>query len=377
MLTSLLIPVLYDLVDGARTVIVRTGDFGSYRFCRRAWNWGSGIRGGRRKPEQALPLWTGTGIHFALEDYHGYQKYESLEAAWDAYVEATRKVDRLTRRRRKSPHIPMPEDWEVDNELARGMLNYYELWLKDRDPLETLWVDGEPQVEARFFIDLNWPEGDHGIDRVIHQFTIDRVTIDEDDFLWPVDYKSAARYEDKHLLNDSQVTSYCWGIRSRYQQPTAGFVYQQHIKTVPQPPAILGKGTISANKAQNTTSLLYEQSLLNIYGKLSKAPDANVRCLEYLLSQEGEERDKYIKRDRVARSDACLTNHYNNVMLQLDEMLDPKLQIYPSPSKACAWCDFLLPCVGYDDGDDWQHLLETSTINRTEEMHPWREHLPK
>src|SRR5690606_5790988 len=97
-------------------------------------------------------------------------------------------------------------------ELGKGMMDYYILWLQQRtnNLLKTYWVDGVPQVEVNGRFKIPWEKGKFGYDEVYYSFTIDRVCIDEDGFLWPLDYKTAKVIETLHLLTDPQVTAYMW-----------------------------------------------------------------------------------------------------------------------------------------------------------------------
>lgn len=187
---------------------IRTSDRSNFRRCKRKFNWSYLHRGNRTRKETVTPLWLGTGMHFALEDFHGYHRFERPSEAFDAYVAASRRV----------PGIILPQDWEESVELMRGMLDYYLEWLEYRDPQITLEVRGVPQVEVRFQIPLPLDPSlllRYGYDRAVYTGTIDRVILDEEfQRLWLVDYKSAKTVQTGHFETDPQITAYCVPLNS-------------------------------------------------------------------------------------------------------------------------------------------------------------------
>lgn len=348
---------------------LRTSDRISFKRCRRRWGWQSALRQGRRVYENATPLWLGTGVHFALEDYHGYNHFGDPASAFHAYTEACRRTRSLE----------MPEDWRDAQELAMEMMRYYvDSWLgaAGRDPLPTYYVDGKPQVEVDYEIPL--PDelvADSPFDHVVHIGTLDRVAIDEHERLWLVEYKTAKAFRLFHFETDPQVTSYCWAMDCIYDKPIAGVVYQQHKKTVPDHPRILATGQISTNKSQSTTRSMYKRALENLYGKVDKASSAHLDVLNHLAMQEGDEHDQYIRRDRIQRTQHQIEAEGVKILLEAEDMLNPNMPLYPNPTDGCGWCPFRNPCISLDSGTDWEDDLNSLTYDEKEEYHPWRKQL--
>jgi hypothetical protein len=270
----------------------------------------------------------------------------------------------------------MPTDWREALELGVGMMDYYLEWLKGRDPLATYVENGIPQVEVyiEFPIPFTLFE-DSPFDEVRYRVTFDRVVIDEHGRLWILDYKTAIRYEVRHFETDGQISAYSWVGSIAYDKPIAGFIYQQHRKVIPDDPRILQSGLVSTNKQQLTTSRLYENTLKNLYGEVKKAPAENIRFLNDMHMQETEDRDAFIRRDRIERNPHRQAAEGTKVLLELEDMLNPELPLYPNPTRDCSWCQFQLPCVAMDDGDDWEHFLEEHTHEKAEEDESWRQHL--
>lgn len=309
-------------------------------------------------------FWFGTGIHFALEDYHGYNMYEFPERAFLAYVEATQAAGKR------------PVDLKDLTDLGVSTLQYYSrYWLRNRQSLNTYWVDGKPQVEVRFEIEL--PPFQFTDKKVIYHGTIDRVAADEHGRLWVVEYKTAKQFQVYHFDTDDQVTSYCWAASCIYNRPIAGVIYMQFKKKLPELPRILQNGKVSTNKAQGTTAIMYRQTLLDIYGDIRKAPMENIKFLNDLITLETEDADTFIRRDYIERNDHQIAAQGEKIMLEAADMVNLDLPLYPNPTRDCGWqCPLQSACIAMDDGSDFESLLGSLTVDREEEDRSWRTYLP-
>lgn len=353
-----------------RVAVIRNSDRVLFRRCRRRWGWSSHLRGNLGPKQNAGPLWYGTGFHFALEDFHGARKFPSAVDAFMAYTEATR----------RRAFNKLPGDWQELVELGKGMLSYYtDVWLSSRDPLTTFVYNGIPQVEVNFRIDIPWEQGRYGYDRVVYSGTLDRVVIDEHGQLWIVEYKTAKQIQTLHYAVDGQVSSYCWAGNHLYEgYKVAGVIYQQHRKDIPEEPKVLSTGKLSCNKQMLTTHRLYRRALINMYGEVKYAPKENVDFLNYLASIETPEQDRYVRRDRAFRNEHQCQAEGVKILLELEEMLNPDLPLYPNPSRDCAFlCPFSGPCVSLDDGSDWEYELSIMMEQRDRSYDLWRQYLDK
>lgn len=347
-----------------RTFRMRTHDRITFKRCRRKWIWTSHLHGNLDQLVTAPYLWTGRGFHFALEDFHGLNVYGHPVYAFQAFAHACRLAKAL------------PDAWEEEVELATGMLHYYVEWLQDRDPLQTLILNGEPQVEVNALIILPIEHPDW--DEVVYSVTLDRVAIDREGNLWLVEYKTAKTFQTAHFQTDPQVSSYHWAAQLMYpNHHIAGVIYQQHRKDVPDQPRVLSSGRFSCNKSQATTRPLYYAALKNLYGSAQKAPPENIDFLNWLTSQEGEHYDHFIRRDLVYRNEDQLNAEYEQILMETEDMMDPNLRIYPNKTRECVRDCFLNSvCISKDDGSDWEGELADSTQQREEESNSWRQHLP-
>lgn len=360
--------------EGERVAVIRTSDRIGFKRCRRRWGWNSNLKQGLGPIQTADPLWYGTGMHYALEDFHGYNVYGSPSRAFQAYCSACYKL------RNK---VALPPMYEELKELGKGMMDYYEMWLSERNPLKTFWYHGKPQVEVRALIpipfDVKKRFPNSPFDRAVYSVTIDRVTIDDDGVLFPLDYKSAKQMQVMHYPTDPQIGAYYWACGEIYPgAEIGGFIYQQHRKDVPQTPRMLASGRISVDKRQLTTHRAYRRVLENIFGKdHEKWPSENLAFLNQLAMEESPTQDKFIRRDTVYRNQHSHQSEGTKILLELEDMLNPDLPLYPNPTRDCAYsCSFHHACVALDDGSDWQHELDLTTQKRPKEEDSWRQHLP-
>lgn len=351
-----------------RIAVIRTSDRIAFKNCRRRWGWNSHLRHNLAPKQNAAPLWFGSGMHFALEDYHGYNRFGSPAVAFDAYVRATKEYDFKN----------LPEEWEELVPLGQDMMNYYVEWLSRRHNMKTYWVDGVPQVEVnfRFKVPMNQELLEkYGYDEVVYSGTIDRVCIDEEtDMLWFMDYKSAKAIQTLHYQTDPQVSAYMWAGPYIYDKPIGGFIYQQHLKGVPKPGRILKNGSVSVAKDQLTDYHRYLQTLLEVYKTPDLIPAGNKELLSQLQMEENEDGNKFIRRDKIYRNRAQAEAQGAIIMMEVEDMLNPNLALYPNHTRDCpSFCPFISPCVSLDAGMDFKEELKLLMKPRAASYDPWRE----
>lgn len=359
-----------DTSKSERIAVIRTSDRIGFRRCRRRWGWNSHLRGNIGPKQNPAPLWMGSGFHFALEDFHGAQRFAKPSDAFRAFVKATQKSVKHDVNR-------LPADVVELEALSCGMLDYYsDMWLMSRDPLKTFVFNGVPQVEVNFRVDIPYDATRWGYDRVVYSGTLDRVCIDENGLLWIVEYKTAKTMQTLHYANDSQVSSYCWAGNLLYGQPIAGVIYQQHRKDIPQEPKLLASGRLSQDKRQLITHRSLRSSIKNIYGEVKKAPQDYVDFLNWLATQEDMDSDKFIRRDRIRRNSTQCEAEGVKILMEVEEMLNPDLPLYPNPDRTCAFmCPFNGACVSLDDGSDYQYELDILMEERSKGYDSWRKYV--
>lgn len=352
-----------------RLAIVRTSDRQAFKRCRRKWAWNSSLRHNLTARDNPSYFWLGTGGHFAMEDYYGYNHYGHPTEAAKAYVEACR-------RQQKQQGVGLPDDWLEQSELLYGVLENYVIWAQHREEYKTVWLNGEPQVEITCHIPLDI-EPPPGFDQVVYQFTLDRLIEIQDEY-WILDWKFYKAFSTADLDYDMQMSAYIWAAHCIFNKPIAGGILHEFRKELPNVPKLLSTGRISHAQNQKTTHGLYKQALIDLYGTVDKAPNTNSKCLNDLAMRESEDRDDFIRRTRTRRNQAQLEAEGTKIMMEGTDMCNPDLPLYPNPTRDCSWdCTFRDICIMVDRDDDWEHSLNDTTIQRKEEMSTWRQHLPR
>lgn len=365
---------------------IHTSDRQLYKRCRRKYGWASTLRDNlvRIGPDQKA-FFIGNGVHFALEDWWGYRRFDHPALAFAAYVEAQDPED-------------LPEEADEALTLATGMLDYYITdWLEEHPEwFKTLWVnDGEgiarPQVEVEVAIDLtnllreradgnpwmDWLDEVLGDKTVEYVTTYDRVVIDDHERLWGFDYKTAATYDELNLLTNPQAGSYDWSMDLFYTPhgyKPEGIIWQQHRKWFPVPPkrVNLGKKNEGFSMAvdQATTYRIYKRAIRDYYGTI---PEKYNEMLALLGNAQDDNGDRFVRRDLLRRNQQQRENEQEKILVETLEMLDPNMPLYPNPTKDCSWdCPFKVPCLTMDDGADYQYVLGSEYVQWKGYKDPWR-----
>ncbi len=313
-------------------------------------------------------FWIGTGGHYALEDYHGYNRFGHPVEAFNSYVSASKEYQR-------KHGYGLPDDWEEQATLCQGILEYYLKWIENREPHNTVWIDGEPQVEVKCEIPLPEIPPPPGYDVVVYQLTMDRL-VEIDGEYWITDYKFLKAFRQAALAFDQQMSAYIWGASTIFDKPIAGAIYHEFRKAIPCEPKILSSGRLSHAKNQGTTHRMYREALKAMYGDVNKAPKQNMDCLQQLAYQESAEADNFIKRTPTRRNQQQMEATGSTILMEAKDMCDPDLPLYPNPTRDCTWdCSLQDICLMVDRDDDWDALLNELTITDTEEFDQWRHHL--
>lgn len=325
---------------------IHTSDLIAWRRCRRKAYFSSYVWKNLDGLETSPYLWFGSGIHYALEDFHGYKVWSHPVEAFNRFVKCW-------------PEEKRPVDWEELVGLGKGMLEYYiDYWLPGREFFPTWVHDGEPQVEVNFEIPFYHPN-ETGEIIAIYEGSLDGLVTDSEERLWVQEYKTAASFDTSKLPLDFQATAYTWAASQIYERDFEGILYTQMHKSYPKSPLELKTGGLSKNKQQRTTYRRYKQALLDYYNNADEVPWGNYQeYLDYLKEEESPDGDKFIRRDFVYRNGEELRQFEINAGHQILEMLNSPF-FYPNPTKDCSWeCNFRSVCMAMNDGSDWEQMLE-------------------
>lgn len=361
---------------------IRTSDRRQFRRCPRKWSFSSSLKKNLRQKSSAgvIPwFWFGSGIHWAMEDYHGYNKFGDPIKAFKAYIKAHNPNER-------------PDDWQMLARLGIGMLEYYKEWLPKHNiyGFETLWLDeyrnemephapgARPVVEESFQLQLpvnryykkgNIQEelkkvefnnsyifvnedgsviNEEDVDTVpvYYHGTVDRVCIDNQGRWWILDYKTAKAIDDRKLETDDQISAYMWALEQHFQHPIEGFIYLQLRKEVPKEPKRKKDGSLSVAKQQTTHDRLLRE-IKKDYGALESAPEKLQKLYYNLLGNvEIGTGDQFIQWRLIRRSIGEKISTYQMILNECNVMLDPFQVHWMNPNKDCSWdCEFRQVCI--------------------------------
>ena len=345
-----------------KEVFIHTSDRILFKRCRRKWDFISSLRQ-NLEPKDAFSsaAWFGTGIHFAMEDYHSVNKFGHPAIAFQAYYDCFDRQNELNM------------DCETLATLAPGMMYHYtDSWLPLRQKFETFVYKDKPQVEVLVIVELRQLSKKYGFP-VYYSMRFDRVVKDELGRLWIMDYKTVTKFDTGKLETDPQISAYSWGAELYYRQPIEGMIYLQLKKALVNEPVVLKNGDISVDKRQSTTYYKYKEALKFKYGSLANIEDKHQECLDVLLSKESDMGDDFIRYDPVRRNDYERKKEYDLIIMETEDMLNKNLPLYPNPTADCYWdCQFRPVCLSQNDGSDFKFILNNNYSIRKKEEEKWR-----
>ena len=340
---------------------IRTSDRSSFRRCRRKWALTSHLRDNLEQATQgpAAPLWLGTAVHFALEDYHGLNSFGDPVKAFDAFPEFWKKEQNQL----------MPVDSDELMDLGRKMIQYYKLWDKVHGSEYTTWIhEGKPQVEVTFEIKLTNPLTG---ELFLYKGRFDRIAIDNFEQLWIMDYKTTKRHPSKQFLNiDSQAAAYTWAGTRIFGRAFAGVVFLHLLKEEAKAPEHR-VGFVSVNKSMKTSAIMYKRALKVAFPD-GEIPEQNAEFLANMEDDEDDVGDRYCKLTEVVKTPGNLENEEMKIMAESIDMLNDELPLYPNPTWTCSWdCPVMTICMEMDDNGDVDDLIKHEFQKRAARPEAW------
>lgn len=309
---------------------------------------------------------------------------EKLERAIKVFEEITWEQRRvfLVNSRQQLADKPFGDDYAERIELGKGMLTHY---VRVVHPVADRFIR-PVRVEVPFAVQLKYPSGvslpegvepgqemtcssspDCGQEHpnpapVTLNGRVDALVEDiVNGGYYIVDWKTAAQLitDGEFLQLDDQITSYCAALSLILGLDIRGFLYAEIRKDYPKPPTRLGRETksrhYSINVNQGTTFEIAEE-FLKQHDLAALRTGAYTEFLEKLKKDP----PKFHQRFPVIQSEPKLVNVLDNVAMEALEMTNPKLPIYPAPSKQnCSGCAFKGPCLGKYNDEDYNYTLKT------------------
>jgi hypothetical protein len=310
-----------------------------FRQCRRAWDLGARERQDYERIEPAQVFDLGEAIHDALDVYY-------FPGMWDwnrAIVRplAVAGFEKSMRRQRaaytqiRELSADQVQDWEQHLELGTGILRRYFEWADDVDRFTPI------QVASQFDIALPDPANpSSGLitpDGRPLQFRvrIDLVVIDDHELYWLVEHRivTGAQWPELDQLRlDEQALTRSWAWQLHFLAELEGTIHNELRAAVP---AAAGK------------------------------PKVNVRAVPGPAGITTQRATESFRRTHIPRAELEITRHGTAIALEIQDMTDPALRMYPNPSwENCSTCAYRSPCVAITQGIDERPTLDASYRKR-------------
>lgn len=355
----------------------------SFSSCRRRWHWV--FVDNYYPPLTPHYLEFGIAFHKALEVLHNPQTWKFDSAVLGSLAEKAF-VDNCKEQKSEYLHYRnkyILEDTEEENYEARMTLGRGMIWHYVKNKLPEIQRTYVPvAVETSFDVPLL--DGDGSVlvckcsrcrkdfakagggkwygNPVVYSGRTDVVVHNMQGLYFALDWKSTAAFregKEDYLSLDVQVGSYIMALRRRLGLNIQGFIYFEFRKAFPEPPTMnksprLGRW-FSVNKTQATD---YETFLATIKEEDKGGYEAG--AYEDFLMWLAASGPQYFRSFVEYKGDYELAQIEKNLVLQVRDMLNPDLRIYPTPGEfACSGCAFKLPCKMKNSGEDYQYTLDT------------------
>lgn len=390
------IPNKFDIIP------IHTSDVAAYKQCRRRWDWSSPARNNLRRRVEiygvTMPLWFGTGIHYALERYYdptlkrdpvetfrtwfefqwhgGVVTEEFLDHTYDIHPRLVSEKDSTYIIKGLCDLLPDPniDEFEEHYNLGVGMMEFYKTYAEKNDDFIVVAAESTYSIPLGFEkVDIREDSPNYGKsievhargkrDAILYWPEIDRFGI--------MDHKTASRIDETYfakLDKDEQCSNYLWATiqeAAMYDLPWKGkivdrVIYNALRKNYPKPPTELKSGFPSISRStEGTTADLFEAFVRERGLEVWFNNDEKAQAYFTYLLTEGDA--MFIQRDMVTRNKYEVQATGEHLQMIAHEMLsDPA--IYPNPTGhyGCIHCPFRAPCIAADDGSDWQGMLSDS-----------------
>jgi PD-(D/E)XK nuclease superfamily len=405
------IPSKWDIIP------IHGSDVAAFKRCRRYWNWSSPARSNLRRridvhgvSDAWFRLWFGSGIHYALEMYYDpilsrdpveswltwYQYQLDGGVITEHWIERTPDVSpqklapneyaegfedyggSLWRVRGLRELVPawevVEEQFTFHRELGVGMMTFYREWAPQNDDFVCVAAESTYSIPLGFSaLDTREDSPNYGKSLEVHARGKRDAVIyyPEMDKFGIIDHKTASVIgEDyfKKTEKDEQCSNYLWATIKESQTnalPWSGhmvdrILYTALRKNYPKPPLFTEKTNVPSldRTLQSTTPEMFTAAIVG-NPRLEDWFRTNIKAQSFYeyLCEKGD--DEWIMRLPVTRNVHEIKATGEHLHMIAEEMLDPKLRVYPSPNGEwmCLNCQFRAPCIAADDGSDWQGML--------------------
>jgi hypothetical protein len=309
-----------------------------FQRCRRAWDLGARERQDYEPIEPAQVFDFGEAIHDALDVYY-------FPGMWDWGRAIVRPLTlagfEKSMRRQRDAYAQIRElsaaqlqDWEQHLELGTGVLERYFDWASEIDRFTPI------QVASQFDIALPDPaDPERGLITadgrpLQYRVRIDLVVIDDHELYWLVEHRLSS---DPHwpeltaLQLDEQALTRSWAWQLGFLATLEGTIHNE----------------------------------LRIAAPAAGKPEVQVRAVPGAGGIITQRSTESFRRTHIPRTGLEIERRGIAVALEMQDMTDPLLRIYPNLSwDHCSRCAYRPPCLAMSQGADERPILQAGYRKR-------------
>jgi len=389
-------------------LVIRTSDRTLYKRCRLQWDFSSKIRMDYEPARSKFYYDFGTAWHAALAEWYNPERWTTASVD-DRAISAKQNFNASLNtqlklyRDRGIDDIEMEHEFEGAMTLGPAMLDNYIPYSLEHDDFTPIRVEQEFEVQVTAINPLMSSLGElpaywcygamggwHATDTpceqcipIVYQGRVDALVQDLLGNYWIAEWKSAEKApseSNRWLAMDAQSGSYAWALQKMLGIPIKGVIHRTTLKRAPEPPRILKGGRLSIDKRQYTNYQLFSAKLRDICttGDIVNNPEAIQRRYNNALEEYGEyleflaspDAPKFIYNEQVTRNPNQIENIGKWIAAEAQEMLsDP--DIFPNPSSInCSTCPFYGVSLAWQEGSDWQFILDSQFVKRNDAIAP-------
>lgn len=351
---------------------VHVSDVRAFKTCRRQWNWSSPLGENLEPDKPYAPFFLGRIVHTALELYYRSNGRMTI-------YEATDVAAQTERRKMETAGTLWEQEEEMlseNLELAFGMMQHYELWVKSKGQETNIWgdanlefLDMETTFDVPFFTANGAPSN-----KVSLGGRFDGIVRRRDDgSFWLFETKTTRSIQElqKTLPFDEQAGAYIYAAQVLLGERVAGVLYNILRKKVPSIPKVLRDGTLSRNKSIDTTVDVYWNEVVHHHDGWTK--ENQIAQYQGVLSHLHTKGNTFFTRTPVRRTPNEIDELAKNLWHVALEMTRPSTWLYPAPNWTnCTFCRFRGPCMQVNAGADPEFVLEHEYRQRSDrELRPY------
>ncbi|MDQ3761503.1 MAG: PD-(D/E)XK nuclease family protein [Actinomycetota bacterium] len=312
-----------------------------FRRCRRAWDLGARERQDYELIEPTQVFDFGEAIHDALDVYYFPGMWE-----WNRAIVrplAVKGFEKSMRRQRdayeqvRTLSGEQVRDWEQHLELGTGVLQRYFEFAASVDRFTPIGVASQFDISLPHPTDpdtgLTTPDGRP----LRYRARIDLAVIDDHELYWLVEHRVIT---DPHwpeldqLRIDEQALTRSWAWQLGFLAKLEGTIYNELRAVAPSN----GKAEVDVRALPAAGGIITQRST------------------------------ESFRRTQLPRTELEIERQGTAVALEMQDMIDPSVRIYPNPSwEHCASCVYRPPCLAMTQGIDERPILETSYRKRASE----------